>query len=359
METKAIVKQRLSFGAKLDMLPALASIVTVGVLSVLSGFIRSSKDAPSLYLHIAYAVLRRATKRLSVLQLQWISPPTDKMYEQYARSARVTPQTVDLGCHGAKGHWIGNKNAKHVLVWYHGGGFCLPANAGYFKFWADVVASSRAAGKDVAVFALTYTLAPHARYPTQLTQAVEALRYVLDQKRHLPSQIFLGGDSAGGNLAVGVLSHLAHPHPAIRELKLDEPLAGTAVIAPWTSLDENHSQEKVYSGGDLITPFVGKPWSRHYLNGTARDYYTDASLAPSSWFETYPVKQILVLGGGNEVLLPIIEDFVEKLKAGFPSVEFFIGKREAHVAPVYNLYVGDSTETQQGKKLKAWLRDLL
>lgn len=236
------------------------------------------------------------------------------MYEQYARSARVTPQTVDLGCHGAKGHWIGNKNAKHVLVWYHGGGFCLPANAGYFKFWADVVASSRAAGKDVAVFALTYTLAPHARYPTQLTQAVEALRYVLDQKRHRPSQIFLGGDSAGGNLAVGVLSHLAHPHPAIKELKLEEPLAGTAVIAPWTSLDENHSQEKVYSGGDLITPFVGKPWSRHYLNGTARDYYTDASLAPSSWFETYPVKQILVLGGGNEVLLPIIEDFVEKLK---------------------------------------------
>ena len=70
METKAIVKQRLSFGAKLDMLPALASIVTGGVLSVLSGFIRSSKDAPSLYLHIAYAVLRRATKRLSVLQLQ-------------------------------------------------------------------------------------------------------------------------------------------------------------------------------------------------------------------------------------------------------------------------------------------------
>jgi hypothetical protein len=50
---------------------------------------------------------------------RWISPTTDVMYEQYARSARVTPQTLDLG-HGAKGHWIGNKDAQNVLIWYHG-----------------------------------------------------------------------------------------------------------------------------------------------------------------------------------------------------------------------------------------------
>jgi hypothetical protein len=40
-------------------------------------------------------------------------------------------------------------------------------------------------------------------------------------------------------------------------------------------------------------------------------------------------------------------------------VEFFIGPREGHVAPIYNLYVGDKTETQQGRKLKAWLREIL
>ena len=129
-----------------------------------------------------------------------------------------------------------------------------------------------------------------------------------------PARVLLGGDSAGGNLVVGVLSHLAHPHPAITELKLAEPLAAAAVIAPWTSLDETHSEQDIYCGGDLITPYVSKPWSRAYLGSARRDYYTDASDAPSSWFKDFPVKQILVLGGQNEVLLPVIEDFVQKLK---------------------------------------------
>jgi hypothetical protein len=180
-------------------------------------------------------------------------------------------------------------------------------------------------------------------------------------------------------LAIGVLSHLSHPHPEIPKLELTGPLAGVAVIAPWTSLDERHSDKDVYSGGDVITPYVGRPWSRHYLGGAPRDYYTDASDAPSSWFETYPVKKILVLAGGNEILKPTIEDFVVNLKVslslvpglptrsialtpaqrGFPSVEFFVGHREAHVAPIYNLYLGDSRETLQGEKLKAWLGENL
>ena len=98
-----------------------------------------------------------------------MSLPTDIMYTRYARSAREMPQTVDFG-HGAKGHWIGDKNAQSVLIWYHGrdldqqnyiapryqtgprGGFCLPANIGYFKFWADLTQSSCAGGEDLAIY---------------------------------------------------------------------------------------------------------------------------------------------------------------------------------------------------------------
>jgi hypothetical protein len=40
-------------------------------------------------------------------------------------------------------------------------------------------------------------------------------------------------------------------------------------------------------------------------------------------------------------------------------VELFFGEREAHVAPVFNLYVGSKTETEQGMKLKEWLKKLL
>ncbi|EFY96920.1 lipase/thioesterase [Metarhizium robertsii ARSEF 23] len=349
---------KLSILGMLDLLPGVVSIVAAGLLAVLTGLFRSQKDAPSLHLHIAYAVLRKATTRLTPLQLQFVSPLTDVVYKQYARSAKIKPETVALGA-GAHGHWLGNKDAANVLVWYHGGGFCLPANLGYFKFLQSLVASSQRAGQDLAVFVLTYSLAPGAAYPTQLTQAVEALRYILEDTGRTPAQVLIGGDSAGGNLVMGVLSHLAHGHLAIRKLDVAEPLAGAVGIAPWTLIGEDHSGRDIYHGGDLITPAVDGPWSRAFLGAADKDYFTSASTAPRSWLAAFPVKRVLILGGGNEILLPAIEELADNLKAALPIVELFIGHREAHVAPVYNIYVGDNTETLQGKKIKAWLREIL
>lgn len=176
------------------------------------------------------------------------------------------------------------------------------------------MASSHRAGQDLAVFVLTYSLAPGAAYPTQLTQAVEALRYILDETGRTPAQVLIGGDSAGGNLVMGVLSHLAHGHPAIRKLKVAEPLAGAVGIAPWTLIGEDHSGRDIYHGGDLITPAVDGPWSRAFLGGADKDYFTSASTAPRSWLAAFPVKRVLILGGGNEILLPAIEDLADNLK---------------------------------------------
>jgi acetyl esterase/lipase len=156
------------------------------------------------------------------------------------------------------------------------------------------------------------------RYPGQLGQAVEALRYIVMETHRSPADVLLGGDSAGGNLAIGVLSHLSHPHPAIPELKLKEPLAGVVLISPWTSLDPSPIgvSDNI---GDLITTQVGGPWSSAYLNGAKRDYYTDASNAPSTWFEDLPVKEMLVLVGGNEIMRSMVEDFVQKIEVPYLS----------------------------------------
>lgn len=61
---------KLSILGMLDLLPGVVSIVAAGLLAVLTGLFRGQKDAPSLHLHIAYAVLRKATTRLTPLQLQ-------------------------------------------------------------------------------------------------------------------------------------------------------------------------------------------------------------------------------------------------------------------------------------------------
>lgn len=251
------------------------------------------------------------------------------------------------------------KQKAGVMADRIGGGFGLPANMGYFQFYAHVVRELERSGKSVAVFSLTYTLAPLATYPTQLRQAVAAVQYILAQPNRDPATVFLGGDSAGGNLVGGVLSHAAHPHPKIEPLSLTGNLGGAAMIAPWTLLDTEFPDQDIYHGGDLITLAVAQPWASAYLGSAPRDYYTDLSTAPTDWYESFPVNQVLITGGGNEILLPIIQDFAEKFEAGFPNVELLIGHRECHVAPIYNLYLGDRTETEQGKKVKAWLTELV
>ncbi|KAF7589125.1 hypothetical protein BBP40_004730 [Aspergillus hancockii] len=309
---RASDKPSLSIAGKLDLLPATASILMTGLASLFMGLRRDQTGTPTFYLHVAYAILRKATTRLSPLQFQWISPSTDEVYKQYMQSHGAAPRTVILE-HDTKGHWIGDQSARNVLIWYHGGGFCLPANVGYFKFWESLIQNASATGKDLAVFAVTYTLAPNAQYPTQLIQSVEALRYILTQTNRSPAHVLMAGDSAGGNLVVGVLSHLTCPHRKVAKLEVSEPLAGIALIAPWTSLEMSPDAE-FNCLGDLITPDVAKPWSRAYLGSAQHDYYTDASTAPSTWFENLKAKQVLVLAGQNEIMLPSIQQFVEKVK---------------------------------------------
>lgn len=54
-----------------------------------------------------------------------------------------------------------------------------------------------ASGDDVAVVLPTYDLAPDAPYPRQLIQGVGIVRHLLDDLEKRPSNIILGGDSAG------------------------------------------------------------------------------------------------------------------------------------------------------------------
>lgn len=142
MSTPIIPYQKPGLLEKLDLIPALGSIVLSGLFALLTGFWRSEKDEESLFLHVAYAIIRKFTARLSATQLQsvsnsqyrcsflgfckttnqnsrWVLPRTDITYEKLAKAAKVVPRTVELN-HGAKGHWIGDPNAPMVLIWYHG-----------------------------------------------------------------------------------------------------------------------------------------------------------------------------------------------------------------------------------------------
>ena len=91
---------------------------------------------------------------------------------------------------------------------------------------------------------LEYTLVPHATYPKPIYEAVEAVKYVLEDLHRPASQIMLAGDSAGGNMCLGVLSQIMHPSPDFPSLNLGEGEKLKAIVETILPLsDATHGQE--------------------------------------------------------------------------------------------------------------------
>ncbi|KIM95744.1 hypothetical protein OIDMADRAFT_133431 [Oidiodendron maius Zn] len=355
----AAAKVRLSFLEKLDLLPAFVSIIATAILAVFTGPFRGQSGARKYSTHISHAIARKSLTRLSPLQGQYLQPSTRAAYEIFARKKGIKPETIGLK-HGVLGHWVGMKEAKNILVYFHGGGFALPAAPEYFDFFSTMVEALNTAGGDIAIFFLSYTLTPHATYPTQIRQAVEGVRYIVADTGRRPSNVIIGGDSAGGNLVLAVLSHISHPHSEIEPLELFEPLAGAVAIAPWISFETDWPSMKANRHKDIVASASAKRWSEAYLGGLAgHDYYNEPIIAPADWWKGIKAKQILVLAGGDEVLLSSIQMFTETLQSVASQTETFIGQYETHVAPIVEPILGDKSETQQGKKLKSWLSDRL
>lgn len=109
--------------------------------------------------------------------------------------------------------WVGRPTADYVVLYLHGmifeygarersliksgGGWSMPANSDHFEFAAAIVRKAETDGKSLSFAFIQYDLAPEAKYPSQMSQCVELLRYTLNTLAKEPSKVMLAGDSAG------------------------------------------------------------------------------------------------------------------------------------------------------------------
>jgi len=49
----------------------------------------------------------------------WVNPTTEQLYLDASKSKDVEPQIVNLPS-GANAFWIGDKNTREVIIYYHG-----------------------------------------------------------------------------------------------------------------------------------------------------------------------------------------------------------------------------------------------
>jgi hypothetical protein len=95
------------------------------------------------------------------------------------------------------GTWI----RTFVLLWLHGGAYCLGHALGNCTTLLRVseLIAEKTPDTSLAIFSVEYTLGPEARFPTQQREALAAYRYLLD-RGIAPERIVVGGVSAGGHL---------------------------------------------------------------------------------------------------------------------------------------------------------------
>lgn len=92
-----------------------------------------------------------------------------------------------------------NVNKKiPVIMWIHGGGYIANSKETVKNYMMAL------ADKGFVVVNIDYALAPKYKYPSQITQCNEALKYVWDNIENFNGDrenIFIGGDSAGAQMA--------------------------------------------------------------------------------------------------------------------------------------------------------------
>ncbi|KAJ5106223.1 epsilon-lactone hydrolase [Penicillium angulare] len=289
---------------------------------------------------------------------RYIFKSYDQLYLEHCKKTGDTPIFVSNE-RGLRGFWMGDPAAGYVVINFHGGGFAMDATEAYLDLWSSVAETLSQRGISTAWLNVTYTLTPHATYPTQLCEAVEALRYVIEDVGRSPEDIILLGDSAGASLCLSILSHLSHPSKDAPMLQISRPLKALVCLSPWVSFRHDWPSVAYNEHKDIDAKEVTERWSRDYLNGGSTNFYIEAADAPDSWWEGAQVEQTLVLAGSDEVLLDPIKAWVTAFSKSNPDTAFVVGQDECHVAPLIWPLFGDKHETQQGAALKHWLCDRL
>ena len=147
-----------------------------------------------------------------------------------------------------------------VLLYFHGGGFCIGSVNTH-----DVICRALARESGVAVLSVDYRLAPEHRFPTAVNDAWDALRWLVEHGavRHGldARRIAIGGDSAGGTLAAVSAIHA-------RDLGLK--LALQLLIYPGAAAHQDTPSHRTYADNPVLGKALIDWFFNHYINWADR-----------------------------------------------------------------------------------------
>lgn len=165
----------------------------------------------------------------------------------------------------AEGHRVrvrcydpGPLEPKPALIYLHGGGWTL-----FSLDTHDRLMREYAFRAGLTVVGVDYALSPEAKYPTALHQVCVVVRHLQLHGRDLgvdPTRVAIGGDSAGGNLAIGA---------CLRLLAEGQSNPARGLLLNYAVVDRNISQEshRRFGGAGYMLSTEDMEWFwRNYLS---------------------------------------------------------------------------------------------
>ena len=256
-----------------------------------------------------------------------------------ASDVKLDPVDLD----GVPGEWsaVPGSDTSRVLLFFHGGGYCSGSLRSHRRMVTEAGRSAR-----IRTLAVGYRLAPEHPFPAAMEDALTAWRF-LRKQGIAAKHIAVGGDSAGGGLAVVLNNEL-------RDAK--EKLPGCAwLVSPWTDLTMSGSTLTTKDNVDPIihAGYLGELADACVPPGTGRK---DPRVSPL-YAELNGLPPMLIQVGSAETLLEDATRFAAAAGAADVSVTLEIWPHMIHAWPMWNAHLksGRSALAHAGTFMRAHL----
>lgn len=139
-----------------------------------------------------------------------------------------------------------------VLLYFHGGGYSVGSSHTHRALVGQI---AKEAG--IQALLLEYRKSPEFPFPAAVEDGVIAYKWLLSQG-YKPENILIGGDSAGGGLALSTIL-------ALKKTQIELPAACIA-LSPWTDLvSDSPSIHRNANEDPLLDVSEMSKWARYYV----------------------------------------------------------------------------------------------
>ena len=208
-----------------------------------------------------------------------------------------------------------------ILLYLHGGGYVF----GSIRSHRHLV-SRFAVAASVSAIHLDYRLAPEHPFPAQLEDASRAYKQLLSDG-YSPDSVLVGGESAGGNLAVALSLKL-------RDESLPQP-AGLYLLSPWLDMTTTSESYKTLSARDPILTAQGNAGAAAaFLGETPDNCYTSPVRA-----DLTGLPPVFIQVGTEEILLSDSMTFADRAAIAGNDVRLHVWPEMPHVWPLLHFAI--------------------